>query len=136
VFNVNQWGPRLRRFGFALSVALILLATLPWGDFLTHPHFWRIAWVPFATGIVRLGDLIANAALYMPWGLLFPGRAGTRRLVVATISAAVLSTIIEASQIWSHTRFPSATDVTMNALGAALGAWLSLRPSGLEPPLV
>jgi glycopeptide antibiotics resistance protein len=135
VLTVNQW-PRFRRFGFALSVGLILLATLPWGDFLGHPHWRRIAWVPFTTGIVRLGDIVANAALYMPWGLLFPGRMGTRRLIVATITAAALSTIIEASQIWSHTRFPSATDVTMNALGAALGAWLSLRRSGLQPPLV
>ena len=61
----------MRRNSIYLSGALLLIAaaTFPW-DFQDHPHWYKVAWLPFVTGIVRPIDLLLNAALYFPIGFL------------------------------------------------------------------
>lgn len=101
-----------------LWIGLIALATVP-GDLQNHAHWFKVAWLPF-TGIVRPVDLLLNLALYVPLGLLSPFGRGRWFPVVAL--AFVISMSCEFAQVFSHSRFPSMTDVTMNALGALAGA--------------
>ena len=78
--------------------------------------------MPFVTGIVRPVDMLGNAALYFPFGFFLPLRRSRGRLLIAGVLAALLSASLELSQVWSHWRFPSATDVTMNVAGSVAGA--------------
>jgi VanZ family protein len=65
----------------------------------------------------------------MPFGagVVLATRRRPASLIVATIGAAALSFAGEASQLYSHGRFPSATDVVCNTGGAALAAYLTMR---------
>lgn len=122
-----------RKSVVTLATFLVALGTFPF-DLQDHPHWYKVAWVPFATGIVRPHDIIVNVALYLPLG--FSLQAGTvrdRRLLVVLVALA-LSTLLELTQVWSHWRFPSATDVTMNVAGALLGAvWARRRVRAIAP---
>jgi len=105
-------------------VGAIVAATFPW-DLRDHTHWQKVAWVPFTSGIVRVRDLATNLALYVPLGYLLASLRGRRSAALAVLGPALLSLALELSQVWSHERFPSATDVLMNLLGAVLGAALS-----------
>jgi glycopeptide antibiotics resistance protein len=117
--------------GFKPSPALlfwtgvILLCVIP-SDLQNHTHWAKVCWIPFVTPPVKMSDILANMLLYVPWGFCFarpsvpPGRS---RVVIAC--AAALSVVTEATQLFSHTRFPSATDVTCNVAGAWLGAMMA-----------
>ena len=122
-----------RKSVVTLATILVALGTFPF-DLQDHPHWYKVAWVPFATGIVRPHDIIVNVALYLPLG--FSLQAGTvcdLRLLVVLVALA-LSTLLELTQVWSHWRFPSATDVTMNVAGALLGAvWARRRVRAIAP---
>lgn len=122
-----------RKSVVTLATILVALGTFPF-DLQDHPHWYKVAWVPFATGIVRPHDIVVNAALYLPLGFsLQAGTARDRRLLVVLVSLA-LSTLLELTQVWSHWRFPSATDVTMNVAGALLGAaWARRRVRAIAP---
>jgi glycopeptide antibiotics resistance protein len=63
--------------------------------------------------------MLANIALFVPFGFSY-GRRGAVWQAVAI--AAALSVSAEATQLFSTTRFPSATDVTAALAGSALGA--------------
>lgn len=109
------------------TVALVALATFPL-DLQGHPHWYKVAWTPFASGIVRPHDLLLNAALYFPLGWFAPGGSIPRRMLAAAALALPLSAALETAQVWSHVRFPSATDVVMNVTGALVGAaWAARR---------
>ena len=111
-------GPRVTRtLGWLLWTGLILLLTVPW-DLQNHPHWYKVAWRPFV-GIVRPVDLLLNFVLYVPFGAWVPIRRD--RLLVVGLLAAILSGGCELSQVWSHWRFPSTTDLVMNTLGAVAG---------------
>lgn len=115
---------------FAVTTAIVVV-TFPW-DLKDHAHWQKVTWVPFTTGIVRSLDLVANVALYLPLGFLLPSRSPRLRLATALAVALMLSTIMELTQVWSHIRFPSATDVLMNSHGALLGAALSWQRTRAE----
>jgi glycopeptide antibiotics resistance protein len=106
---------------FLATVVFIIAATFPW-DLQDHPHWQKVAWVPFATGIVRPLDMLGNVALYFPFGFFLPMRPGRARVLVAAALATLLSGSLELSQVWSHWRFPSATDLVMNVTGSVVGA--------------
>jgi glycopeptide antibiotics resistance protein len=108
-------------FLFLATVAIIIGLTCPW-DLQNHPHWQKVAWVPFVTGLVRPVDLLGNVVLYFPFGLFLPVRQRRARLLIVPVLAALLSASLELSQVWSHWRFPSATDVTMNVAGSLAGA--------------
>ncbi len=113
-------------------LAIILAATFPW-DFQDHSHWNKVAWLPFVTGIVRPFDLLLNAALYLPLGYLVPARFRRRGLVAVAGSAFVFSGLLELTQVWSHVRFPSATDSVMNVVGCVAGAAVANWRAGAIP---
>ncbi len=125
-----------RILGGLAAIVLIVALTFPFGDMQGHTHWQKVTWIPF-TGIVRLTDLAGNVALYLPWGICWGVGRERWRIAACLITAVLLSTAMEYAQVWSHWRFPSATDVTMNVSGAALGlmigAWARRATSRRQP---
>ena len=103
---------------------MIVAAVLPWTSWQDHAHWSKVGWWPFISPPVRLRDIVINLALYAPLGyLLAGGESRAARAWVRVLGIAVLLAIsTEATQIYSHARFPSATDAVTNVIGAALGA--------------
>ncbi len=87
----------------------------------------RAAVVTLRTPAPR-ADVASNILLFLPWGLLFAGRPGSRagRPGAAILGAAaggfVLSGLVEGAQLFAPGRTPSLVDLGTNTLGAALGA--------------
>jgi len=122
----------VKRAFLLLAVGVIVLAVFPWGDFQGHTHWQKVGWIPFVSPPVRLFDIVANALLFIPFGaavMVNNRRRGRKALAVATFAGAVLSFSGEAAQLYSHARFPSATDLVCNTFGALLGATL-VRQNG------
>jgi glycopeptide antibiotics resistance protein len=114
----------------ALWVGLILLAVTPWYGVQDHGHWERVEWMPFQTSPLRLRDIIANTLFYIPFGFLCLRALNVRaRSVMRVVAAAcLLSLMTEFSQVYSHGRFPSSTDLVCNTLGGWLGAvWADWR---------
>ena len=120
--------------GLLASLAAVLAATLlPWSNFVGHSHWAQVQWVPFYGHRLDWFDIAANVALFVPLGyfaggflsVLLPGK----KTLWVLVGAALLSTLTEFIQIYSHGRFPSATDIGCNVVGAALGLMISARRS-------
>jgi glycopeptide antibiotics resistance protein len=123
-----------RRLLLVLWVCVIVAAVVPWANWQDHAHWPRVGWMPFLSPPLRLRDVVVNTALYVPFGWLYGrvrGRQPGGRIIEVAVWALVLSVATEASQVWSHGRFPSATDVTMNVFGAALGGWWTRKATAL-----
>ena len=90
-----------------------------------HSHWSRVQWIPFVTPPIKLIDIVVNILLYMPFGYWFVRAGGRQRTGLAAVCAAALSLVTEWTQLYSHSRFPSLTDVTNNIIGSALGAWIA-----------
>jgi hypothetical protein len=121
------------RWWLAGWAGVIVLVVCPWTSFQAHSHWEKIAWVPFLSPDDKLRDIVVNVLLYIPGGY-FGARAirdGARRIWIAMAFAAALSLVTEASQLYSHGRFPSATDFTCNVLGAFAGARFARRNSSM-----
>jgi glycopeptide antibiotics resistance protein len=120
-------GPTVRRILLAAWTALLLSIVVPWAGLVNHPHWMNVVWIPF-TPPLRLRDIVANVLLFTPFGtLLRISESRGARVpvwVVLSISAA-LSFLAEATQLFTHTRVPSATDLVTNVIGAAAGCWLA-----------
>jgi glycopeptide antibiotics resistance protein len=116
------------RLLLAIWTILIVLLVVPWASFQDHAHWSRVAWVPFVSPPLKSGDVVRNLLLYLPWGYLFvrSGRSGASAWRIAGCALA-LSLATEATQVMSHGRFPSFTDVTCNVAGAWMGARLAAR---------
>ena len=112
--------------GVALSAGLVVLVTLP-RDLQDHPHWQKVVWLPFSTGPVRPLDLLGNVLLYVPLGFALQAAASRDRRGFAMLAGGALSVAMEAAQVWSHSRFPSAADVLMNVAGVAAGAAWAYR---------
>jgi glycopeptide antibiotics resistance protein len=106
----------------SISVALVLAAGFPWGDLAGHTHWSRVNWIPFAARL-RPFDVGGNLLLCAPLGIV-AGREFRQGVLAAGAMALVLSLFVEASQLFSHLRFPSATDVCCNVAGAIVAAVL------------
>lgn len=109
------------------------IMTLPWSDFQGQALWSRVTWIPFLAPVDNLRDVVLNVAVFVPFGfLLSDGRSLNRRLGILGILgvASLLSGIGELCQVYSPSRFPSATDVVSNTLGAAGGAVLHLLRRG------
>jgi glycopeptide antibiotics resistance protein len=116
-----------RRLALAAWTLLILTAVVPWRNYTDHVHWSWVQWIPFATPPVKARDIIANTLMYIPLGYLYAreraGRGHEWRIVAY---AAVLSLATEATQLFSHTRFPSTGDWVCNVTGAWLGTKLAM----------
>ena len=99
----------------------ICAGVVPWTDLQNHSHWSRVQWIPFVTPPIKLVDIVLNIALYVPFGYWFIRWAGRRRGGIAVASAAALSVVTEWTQLYSHSRFPSLTDVTCNVIGTLVG---------------
>ena len=117
---------RVGRFGLALCIAVALAADFPWGDFQGHTHWPNVGWIPFVSPPVRPGDIALNLLLFFPLGVFAARRVrpSAPALAQSALIAFVVSVIGEWTQLYSHTRFPSATDVACNVAGALLGTVL------------
>lgn len=111
-------------------VGVILAAVVPWSGFRAHSHWAEIIWFPFSTPPeLTATDLVANVLLYVPFGFLYE-RATARRtglFLRGGFWALLLSVATELTQVYSHGRFPSVTDVVLNVLGACLGLYIAAR---------
>jgi VanZ family protein len=114
-----------------------LAAELPWGDYQDHTHWRRVGWIPFVSPPVRPVDIAQNLLLLVPLGV-FVGlqgeHSGRRAGLRAGFIALCLSFLGEWAQLYSHSRFPSATDMTCNVAGAAVAAVLAARLAHRLPP--
>jgi VanZ like family len=84
------------------------VCVVPWMDLQNHTHWSKVQWIPFVTPPVKL----------IRW-------AGRKRSLLAVVAAAALSLATEWTQLYSHSRFPSLTDVTCNVIGAIVGVWIA-----------
>jgi hypothetical protein len=74
-------------------------------------------------------DAVLNALLFMPLGWVLGRRKG---VLGAMGFGAVLSTVLEVTQLYLVGRFTSVTDVLVNVLGTGFGAWAGV---GSRSPL-
>jgi glycopeptide antibiotics resistance protein len=123
------------RWRFVLWTGVIVLLVFPWTSLQNHTHWPRVSWIPFVSPPFRIRDIVVNVLLYVPWGY-FGARSirCARRVWIVSALAALLSLATEASQLYSHGRFPSATDLTCNIFGAFAGAKYARRTTDDSQP--
>jgi glycopeptide antibiotics resistance protein len=115
------------------SIGVILATTLlPCSNFVGHSHWNQVQWIPFYNHRVDLFDIVANVVLFVPFGYFasccLPDFLCDKKTMWVLASATLLSASVEFLQIYSHSRFPSTTDICCNLLGAALGqCWANVR---------
>jgi glycopeptide antibiotics resistance protein len=103
------------------SALVALLVIVPWGDFHGHTHWDEVGWIPFVSWPVRNRDIVVNLLLCAPLGIASALYFRSRVLAAAVI-AFVVSLFGESLQVFSHSRFPSATDLLCNVAGAIAAA--------------
>ncbi|CUS34371.1 VanZ family protein [Candidatus Nitrospira nitrificans] len=124
--------PKSRVLWFLLAV-LSIAPLLPLSNFVGHPHWDHIRWIPFqdfALSRNMLKDIVGNTLWFMMLGYLLHYRLNkdSRALrTIATITAIAggISLSIEFFQVFCHNRIASITDVICNVLGAGLGGYLA-----------
>ena len=115
------------------TLVIVGVVIMPWSNFVGHSHWGSVRWIPFQDASLShryLFDMAANAFLFVPFGYLFVrSQACVRNALVlwVTILAVVLSAGAEASQVFTHNRIASMTDVTTNVIGAGVGAALAMK---------
>jgi glycopeptide antibiotics resistance protein len=114
-------------------IPLVWAISFPTEGLSKRAHWRRAHWIPFADPADKTRDVLANIALFLPFGYSFAGRRPTGwRMAGAVLAAGALSISAEATQLFSRSRFPSATDVSCAIIGAALGAlwriWIENGP--------
>ena len=111
-------------------IPLVWVISFPWVGFAPRPQWSRVHMIPFADPADRPRDVMANIALFVPFGYSYARRGPWWK---AILMAAMVSVTAEATQLFSTDRFPSATDVTSGVIGAALGA-IGSRVVGTDDP--
>jgi glycopeptide antibiotics resistance protein len=116
----------------AWSVVILAATVLPFKNFVGHAHWDQIRWIPFYSHPVAPLDVVANVALFIPFGFLLrralAGRSRKQAWIVTLLLAAVISTGVEFYQVFCHNRVPSSADICTNLLGAILGVvWSETR---------
>jgi glycopeptide antibiotics resistance protein len=108
-------------------IAVVWLVSFPWLGRATAPQWHRVHWVPFADPADRITDVLANVALFMPFGYSLAGRGRPTSILRLCVIAALVSAGGEVLQLHSTDRYPSATDVTSAIVGALAGRSLRFR---------
>jgi hypothetical protein len=107
--------------GLVLSASAVLAAAYPWQDVVGHSHWSRVGWIPFVSWPAPWLDIAGNLLLFVPVGV-FAGLSFARVIPTTLFIALALSVFVETMQLYSHSRFPSATDVVCNVAGAVAAA--------------
>ena len=118
---------------WCLLAVLSLAPLLPLSNFVGHPHWDHIRWIPFqdfALSRNMLTDIVGNTLWFMMFGYLlhYQLNEDSRTLwTIATITAITggISLSTEFFQVFCHNRIASMTDVICNVLGAGLGGCLA-----------
>jgi glycopeptide antibiotics resistance protein len=115
------------------TLLIALVGTFPVTNFVGHPHWEYVLWLPTADNFRSrrfLFDIAANVALFLPLGYLLDrslSATTTRRsLILAAGIAGLLSLSMEWFQVYCHNRHPSLMDVASNVTGSLIGAFLSI----------
>ena len=118
---------------FWLAILSLAPIFFPWSDFVGHPHWDNIRWIPFQDFSLisrMLKDVIGNVVWFMMFGFLLRHRlndhsAPVRTLAILTLIAGGVSLSIEFFQVFTHNRIPSTTDVLCDTIGAGLGGYFA-----------
>lgn len=118
-----------------LLIVLSIAPLLPLSNFVGHPHWDHIRWIPFqdfTLSRAMLKDVIGNTLWFMVFGYLLHDRlaktsGALRTIAVITFIAGSVSLSIEFFQVFCHNRTPSTTDVVCNVVGAGLGGYWAER---------
>jgi glycopeptide antibiotics resistance protein len=128
VLAVTSLAAGHRRLARIIWGIALVLVTVPFTDLHGHTHWAIVGWIPFVTPPVKFTDIAANVIIYVPFGFLAARRRSAGSMVLRTVGLTLaLSFALELTQLFSHSRFPSSTDMVSDAIGAAAGAFLSWR---------
>ncbi|NGZ60717.1 MAG: hypothetical protein CV081_09485 [Nitrospira sp. LK265] len=117
---------------FLLAV-LSIAPLLPVSNFVGHPHWDLIRWIPFQDFSLSrnmLKDVIGNIFWFIMFGYLLHHQLNEDSPSLRTIATIIavaggLSLSIEFFQVFCHNRISSMTDVVCNMFGAGLGGYLA-----------
>ena len=124
IWLLNQKRAGAARLVWALALVAV---SVPFENLQNHTHWYKVGWIPFVTPPVKASDIIANVLLYIPLGYFRQMRARRRMCVQALGESAVLAFLMELTQLYSHSRIPSSTDLVCDCAGAVIGAWARHR---------
>ena len=110
------------------TAVIVGVTTLPWSNYVGHPHWDHVRWIPFHDHPLAATDITLNIVLFVPFGFLLMwigSRVPSAKKTISTlVLAAALSISVEYFQVYCHNRIPSATDILTNVLGAGAGIFL------------
>lgn len=127
-----------------LLVILAIAPLFPLSNFVGHPHWGQIRWIPFhdfSLSWNKLVDVVGNTLWFVVFGYLLyyqlNRNARSRLSLAMTIAiAGGVSLSAELFQVFCHHRISSITDVICNVLGAGLGGYAAEKhpaTSSIEP---
>jgi glycopeptide antibiotics resistance protein len=104
-------------------IVLIFIGSGPWYGVLHQPQWEHVTWVPFTSRNDKPTDMIINTLMFLPLGWTFKtDRRGLGGTLTVLLMALTVSIGAESMQLYCAKRDPSMTDVTMNTIGALIGA--------------
>lgn len=116
-----------------LLVVLAIAPVFPLSNYVGHPHWDQIRWIPFHKFTLswhKVIDVIGNTLWFLVFGYLLHYQLNwdsRSRWSVAAITAiaGAVSFSAELFQVFCHNRIPSTTDILCNTLGASLGGYIA-----------
>ena len=124
----------MRKLGlFCGALAIVLLATFPFGDLQNHSHWERVRFMPPAFHpLNHVIDVVGNLVLGAPVGVVVALTYGASP-IAAAVAVAPVSLLGEWMQVYSHSRYPTGSDVALNVIGAMLAARFATSPRRRSP---
>jgi VanZ family protein len=124
---------RAALFLLLYAAAILYLSLYPW-QFVPHPGFRALTWVPLVTRRTIL-DAGLNLVFYIPLGAaaFLSLRRGAFAFVAAVAFGTLVSFTVEWTQLSIPTRFGNLTDLFCNSVGTLLGAALAFVAT--SPPV-
>jgi glycopeptide antibiotics resistance protein len=120
---------------WCLLVILAIAPLFPLSNFVGHPHWEKIRWIPFQDFSLswnKLVDVIGNTLWFVVFGYLLYYQLNRNvrprwTLVMTLAIAGNVSLSAELFQVFCHHRISSITDVICNVLGAGLGGYAAAK---------
>jgi len=122
---------------WCVVTALFVTPLFPLSNFVGHPHWDAIRWIPFrdvSWSANSLIDVAGNTAWFMIAGYLCyfirpckDADSPCRSIATVIAIAAIASLTLELFQVFCHNRVPSMTDVACNVICGGLGGLFAER---------